>query len=125
MSHPTTQFPGRWHIELDNLQKLLILRCLRPDKVVPAVRHFVTNQVHSHAETLSDRANTAAQMGPEFAEYPGFDLEGSYEDSSPTSPIVFILSAGSDPMSSILKFAEQKGMQGKLDPGQRACWRWC
>ncbi len=37
---------------------------------------------------------------------PPFDLAKCYEDSSITTPLIFVLSAGSDPVSDFLKFAE-------------------
>lgn len=49
------------------------------------------------------------ELGQQYIEPPPFDLEGTYKDSSNTSPLVFILSPGVDPMLSLLKFAEGKG----------------
>lgn len=63
---------------LDSFQKMLILRCLRPDKVFPAVRDFV-----------GDR------LGQRFVEAPPFDLGAAFRDSDPTIPLMFILSPGS------------------------------
>ncbi len=40
-----------------------------------------------------------------------FSLESCYEDSSACVPLVFILSPGSDPTNSLLKFAEDQDMQ--------------
>ena len=37
---------------------------------------------------------------------PPFNLQDCFEDSSSTSPLIFVLSAGSDPMGSIMKFSE-------------------
>jgi len=37
-----------------------------------------------------------------------FAIEPSFNDSSAVSPLVFVLSPGSDPMTSLLKFAEDK-----------------
>lgn len=51
----------------------------------------------------------ANELGQKYIEPPPFDLEGIYKDSSSTSPLVFILSPGVDPMLSLLKFAEGKG----------------
>jgi dynein heavy chain len=48
-------------------------------------------------------------MGSKYIEPPAFDLAASYNDSLPTIPLIFILSPGADPMSSLIKFGEQKG----------------
>eukprot|EP00638_Chattonella_subsalsa_P021695 CAMPEP_0117882934 /NCGR_PEP_ID=MMETSP0950-20121206/17784_1 /TAXON_ID=44440 /ORGANISM="Chattonella subsalsa, Strain CCMP2191" /LENGTH=635 /DNA_ID=CAMNT_0005738613 /DNA_START=62 /DNA_END=1966 /DNA_ORIENTATION=- len=44
-------------------------------------------------------------MGQKFVEPPPFDIRGCYEDSSPTTPLVFVLSTGSDPNKDLLQFA--------------------
>lgn len=83
--------PSPWQQTCSSFQHMLILRCLRPDKVVPAIQQYVV-------EKLDHR----------FIEPPTFDLEGSYADSSPTTPLIFVLSPGSDPTAMLLKFAEIK-----------------
>ena len=79
-----TPFPGRWET-LGDFQRLLIIRALRNEKIVPAVQNFVN-----------------VKLGRKFVEPPTFDLSGSYDDSSCRSPLIFILSPGVDPMSQYL-----------------------
>ncbi|NXM04479.1 DYH7 protein, partial [Tyrannus savana] len=85
--------------ELDNtlteLQKIIVLRCLRPDKISPAITTFVTDK-----------------LGKKFVEPPPFDLSKSYLDSNSTIPLIFVLSPGADPMSSLLKLATDREMVG-------------
>ena len=47
-------------------------------------------------------------MGDKYVKPPTFDLVGCFNDSTNISPLVFVLSAGSDPMASLLKFSEDK-----------------
>jgi dynein heavy chain len=82
--------PSDWDNRLDIFQKLLLIRVFRPDKLVESVNDFVF-----------------AAMGQRYMEPPPFDLESAYHDSASTIPLIFILSAGSDPMASLLKFAEE------------------
>ena len=77
---------------LSQFQKLLVLRCLRPDKNVPAIKAFVTRQ-----------------LGREYLEPPAFSMEASFGESSCTSPLVFVLSPGADPISHIREFAKARG----------------
>ncbi|KAF8769940.1 Dynein heavy chain 7 like protein [Argiope bruennichi] len=87
--------PGKWTESTTPFQELLILRCLRADKIVVLVTKFV-----------------ADQLGVEFVRPPPFDLPQSYGDSSATVPLLFVLSPGADPMAALLKFAEDQGFGG-------------
>lgn len=46
---------------------------------------------------------------------PPFDLAKCFDDSSTTTPLIFVLSAGSDPVADFKKFAEEKGMSKRYD----------
>lgn len=74
-------FPGSWKF-LQDLERMVILRCLRPDKMIPAIRGFI-----------------AEHMGNVYIEAPTFDLQGSYNDSNCCAPLIFVLSPGADPMA--------------------------
>ncbi|XP_034354027.1 dynein axonemal heavy chain 12 isoform X4 [Arvicanthis niloticus] len=89
------KFPEPMDKMLNELQKIIILRCLRPDKITPAITNYVTDK-----------------LGKKFVEPPPFDLTKSYLDSNCTIPLVFVLSPGADPMASLLKFANDKSMSG-------------
>ncbi|CAL8325422.1 unnamed protein product [Merluccius merluccius] len=89
------RLPKPWGERLNALQKMILFRCLRPDKIIPAVSNYVTKK-----------------LGKMFVEPPPFDLSKSYLDSNCTIPLVFVLSPGADPMASLLKFANDKSMGG-------------
>ncbi|XP_070695267.1 dynein axonemal heavy chain 12 [Pempheris klunzingeri] len=90
-----TPLPTPWCDRLNDLQQMIIVRCLRPDKIAPAVTKYVTGK-----------------LGKKFVQPPPFDLSKSYLDSNSTIPLVFVLSPGADPMASLLKFASDKNMGG-------------
>jgi dynein heavy chain len=88
--------PGAFS-EVSPLQRILVLKCLRPDKVMEALQDHV-----------------AHRMGEAFIDPPTFDLEQSFSSSNPTMPLVFVLSTGADPMADLTRFAEQRRMSRKM-----------
>jgi len=52
-------------------------------------------------------------LGQQFVENPPVDLSTLYTDMSPTIPLVFILSTGSDPMGAFQRFANERGYQDR------------
>ena len=46
-------------------------------------------------------------LGKTFVESPSIDLNILYADVGPTTPLIFILSTGSDPMNAFLRFARE------------------
>ncbi|GLI65190.1 hypothetical protein VaNZ11_008652 [Volvox africanus] len=86
--------PEPWQSRLDPFQRILVLRTIRPDKLIPALTLFV-----------------ADTMGKRFVEPMPFAIEPSFNDSSATSPLIFVLSPGSDPMASLQMFADDKGIR--------------
>uniref|UniRef100_A0A669QRK6 Dynein axonemal heavy chain 1 n=1 Tax=Phasianus colchicus TaxID=9054 RepID=A0A669QRK6_PHACC len=89
--------PGKWDAELDAFQKLLVLRCLRGDKITNAMQDFV-----------------ALNLGRHFIEPQTADLSIVFRDSSATTPLVFVLSPGTDPAADLYKFAEEMKFSKKL-----------
>lgn len=49
---------------------------------------------------------------PRYVQPPMISFEAIFEQSTPNSPIVFILSPGSDPASDLMKLAERSGFGG-------------
>lgn len=55
---------------------------------------------------LAIAAFVAEQLGQQYVEPPPFDLDRCYKDSNAITPLIFVLSPGSDPMASLFKFAD-------------------
>ncbi|KAK0178126.1 hypothetical protein PV328_002104, partial [Microctonus aethiopoides] len=78
--------------DLTQFERLLILRCIRPDKITSSVQNFVESE-----------------LGSKFVDPPPFDLTSSYTDSNSAIPLIFILTPGADPTQILLKFADSQG----------------
>jgi len=89
------QVPGKfgsaseWH-------QLLVVRAFREDLLIYGMNTVI-----------------GAKLGKVFTESPPFDLEASFRDSSTIAPIIFLLTAGSDPTSTFTEFAEKQGFGDK------------
>lgn len=57
-------------------------------------------------------------IGEYFITPPAFDLGVVFKDSTPTTPLIFVLSPGADPLNSLEKYAETKKKSvGKVSLG--------
>lgn len=82
--------------DMDKMSYLTFFKYVRPDAVIPAVKQFIL-----------------LEMGADFIIPPAFDIKASFELSSPTTPLLFLISPGSDPMGDILSFSQSKNMLEK------------
>lgn len=51
-------------------------------------------------------------MGAKFIEPPPFDLRACYQDSTCSTPLIFVLTPGADPMTELLRVADELGFGG-------------
>lgn len=91
-SPESARFPLKYEDLLTDFQRLMLLRCFRVDRIYRAITEYVTKI-----------------MGEKYVTPPIISFEAIFEQSSPLSPIVFILSPGSDPATDLLKLAERSG----------------
>ncbi|XP_054619923.1 dynein axonemal heavy chain 9-like isoform X2 [Dunckerocampus dactyliophorus] len=85
------KFPQEWKNK-SSLQKLCIMRALRPDRMTYAVRDFVEEK-----------------LGGKYVIGRSLDFAASFEESGPTTPMFFILSPGVDPLKDVEKHGKKLG----------------
>lgn len=73
------------------LEKLVVLRIIRPDKMIFAVKAFVSRH-----------------MGEEFVHVPTSQMAGCFEDSDKLKPLILVLFPGCDPLASVYNFMPEK-----------------
>lgn len=75
----------------------MLLKCMREEKLMFGIKEFVKSE-----------------LGEKFIESPPFDLMGAFVDSMNTTPIIFVLSPGADPITYLLNLAKAKNMESRL-----------
>ncbi|KAK0131624.1 Dynein heavy chain 11, axonemal [Merluccius polli] len=93
------KFPQEWKGK-SSLQKLIMMRALRPDRMTYAVRNFVEEK-----------------LGVKYTEGRKTEFAKSFRESAPASPVFFILSPGVDPLKDVESLGRKLGFTidlGKL-----------
>lgn len=98
--------PDPWDIKLpvpfsgsvlDDYQKLLLIKTVKEEQLIPSIKHFIESF-----------------LGKMFIESPIFDPKASFEDSTCTTPLIFVLSPGADPIVYLMDLAKEKDMESRL-----------
>lgn len=101
----TEKLPLDWKkLEQQPFQKLLVIRCLRPDRITTALDNFIRRTL-PNGDSYVDCDSTSS-----FFQV----LVSSYMDSTPTTPIFFILSPGANPVKDVEALARKNG----IDPNK-------
>lgn len=93
----TTPLPLEWNEKLNNFEKLIVIKVFRPEKLLFAFQNYVIDE-----------------MGKFFVESPSSTMDVIYLDTDVKTPLIFVLSAGADPTSSLIKFAKERNYAEKL-----------
>jgi dynein heavy chain len=99
------KLPLDWKkLESMPFQKLLVIRCLRPDRITIALDNFIRRTLPNGSNYVDcDSTSSFFQV-----------LTSSYLDSTPTTPIFFILSPGANPVKDVEQLARKNG----IDPNK-------
>lgn len=80
----------KWNKKLTSFQKMLLIKSVWEEKLVEAATEFVRSEI-----------------GQTFIESPPPDLMEIYKDINKETPLIFVLSQGSDPTANFYKFAAE------------------
>ncbi|CAG9136920.1 unnamed protein product [Plutella xylostella] len=87
--------PDEYLDRMDPFELLMLLRCFRVDRIYRALTHYIT-----------------VTMGEEYITPPVVSFDMIFEQSTPFTPVVLILSAGSDPTAEVMALAARCGVGG-------------
>uniref|UniRef100_A0A671WTD6 Dynein, axonemal, heavy chain 5 n=1 Tax=Sparus aurata TaxID=8175 RepID=A0A671WTD6_SPAAU len=93
--HPAPEdaaLPDGYEEKLDTFRKLLLIRSWCPDRTTAQARHYIS-----------------ASLGQQYAEGLVLDLDAMLAESDSRTPMVCLLSMGSDPTENIERLAKNKG----------------
>ncbi|OAF71285.1 Axonemal beta dynein heavy chain 17 [Intoshia linei] len=85
------KFPQEWKNK-NSLQKLCMLRALRPDRMSYAIKNFIEEQ-----------------LGSKYVENTSTEFAKSYEETDISTPVFFILSPGVDPLKDVEALGKNMG----------------
>lgn len=83
-----TPCPGIYNEQLNEFDKLILIKVFRPEMVQQSVGSYVIKEI-----------------GKFYAESPDTSMGIVFEDIDKTIPMIYVLSAGADPTSMLIKFA--------------------
>jgi len=105
VSPETEKLPLDWSaLDKTPLKKLLVLRCMRPDRVTVALRSFVASTLPNGIK-YTEMDGTLNSLGV---------LEETLKDATATTPLFFILSPGADVVADVDKMAKRAGLEKGL-----------
>jgi len=88
-------WPAPW-CDLDLLEKTVIMRALRPDKVIPMIQKIIKKYKYLGRDYLMPAQSNLGEL---------------YSDSKNTTPIIIVIAAGADPMTEIDAFSKSQKIE--------------
>ncbi|XP_039277456.1 dynein heavy chain 10, axonemal [Nilaparvata lugens] len=89
----SVDLPCDYSSKISKFEKLMLLRCFRTDRVYQAMTNYIEDI-----------------MGEQYITPPFVSFGMVYEQSNPSTPVIFILSPGSDPTSELMKLVDSTGI---------------
>ncbi|XP_012153483.1 dynein heavy chain 2, axonemal kl-2 [Megachile rotundata] len=84
---------GDWESSCNVFQKMLVIRSCRPDRISFCIANYIV-----------------LNLGQRFVEPPVLDLKAVLDDSVAQTPLIFVLSPGVDPTSTLMQLVDNQEM---------------
>lgn len=94
-----TPLPGEWAEKINAFDKLVFIKAFRSEKMQYSIVEYIMKE-----------------MGQFYVEAPSVTMDIIFKDINIITPLIFVLSAGADPTSMLIKFATEQGFMDKLNP---------
>jgi dynein heavy chain len=88
---------GEWEEGCTTFQKMLFIRSCRPDRISFCITAYIVRNLNQN-----------------FVEPPVLDLKAALDDSTPQTPLIFVLSPGVDPISILMQLADSQDMTARF-----------
>ncbi|CAL7938030.1 unnamed protein product [Xylocopa violacea] len=88
-----TPLVAEWETNCTVFQKMLVIRSCRPDRISFCISNFIV-----------------INLGQRFVEPPVLDLKAVLDDSVAQTPLIFVLSPGVDPTSTLMQLVDSQEM---------------
>lgn len=89
--------PGEYPQKISNFDKLVLIKAFRPELVQQSMAAFIIKE-----------------LGQFYIEPPISTMDILYNDIDTSIPLIYVLTAGADPTSLLLKFVYEKNFQDKF-----------
>ena len=86
--------PEKFEKNLSDFYRLCIIKTLREEKLIFAIKHFIEKN-----------------FGKKYLESPPFSVSNAFDDSVKTTPLIFILSPGANPVNFLRQFSKEKNIK--------------
>jgi len=96
-TEPEAMLVGEWEEGCTNFQKMLFIRSCRPDRISFCITSYIVRNLNQN-----------------FVEPPVLDLKAALDDSTPQTPLIFVLSPGVDPSSILMQLADSQDMTARF-----------
>jgi len=91
-----------------NFLRLLVVRCFRPDRTILAALNFIKDFATLSTKENEDYSKQLPALGAKYCDPVTDTIDEVFQDSCSTTPMIYLLSPGSDPTDDIIAYSRRK-----------------